>query len=150
MGKRQSKRPAQAEAVIQPKIAFPKCPNCGKTNVDKQALLDLESLVHSHVELCAALRLIGRQLLNFEKQDSYLLNKVREVLKQAENVRRTLDIPNVSGEPDNSLDEPAAPPITPSEDGIVPKTIDNQPRSGVQRKGRLTRPRSLRILKFPG
>jgi hypothetical protein len=106
----------------------------------------LENLVQSNLELCTALRLIGRQMLRYEKQDGESLNRVRKVLKRAENIRRTLRVPNESLETEKSETNADSP----SE--YIPEQEVNEAAVGkdVQRKGRLVRPRSLRLLKFPG
>jgi len=154
MGKKPSKRRRQRLAITEPERALPQCPYCGTTNIEKSALSGLDGLFRSHAELCTALRSVGRQMLRFEKHDGQSLDNIRKVLKRATNIRRTLRIPEDVLDPPGQLDDlaPALPvaasecsPGEPSSDAPIRKDVQKD----AQRKHRLTRPHSLRILKFP-
>jgi hypothetical protein len=94
MGKRSSKGSKPRRVVTDPREAQIHCPYCGTVNADKSALSLMDQLSRSHAELCAALRLVGRQMLRFEKQADGSLEKVREVLKRADHIRKALQSPD--------------------------------------------------------
>lgn len=84
--------------ATQPGEVAPQCPYCG-THSDKFALSLMDQLFQSHAELSAVLRLAGRQMLRFEMQGHESLERIRKVLKRADNIRQVLE----------SSDEPAQP-----------------------------------------
>ena len=144
MGKETSKRGKQS--ATQPENAAQRCPLCGASNAEQLASLVLDDLFLSHAELCTALRLVGRRMLQFEKRDDPSLDKMREVLKRAENIRKML---NMSNDPLRTVDElmrdqptsvSGSPSATPNE---------GSPRKSVARTSRLTRSRSFGLLRFP-
>ncbi len=107
----------------------------------------LDSLLESHGELCATLRQVGRQLLHIENRGDHSLDKIRSVLKRAENLRRTL---RISSEMQQGKDELFGAAETSDFESNPGNAATEAPsRETVQKKGRLTRPRSFDILKFP-
>jgi hypothetical protein len=151
MGKRRSKRREQNGAVAQQGEAQSQstCPYCGTTPSEKAALYLMDQLFRSHTELCATLRLAGRQMLQFEQQPEGSLETIRKVLKRADNLRKALQ---------NTEELPEAP--QPAEELVVAqnpvpefsveKIVNEGPRrKGVQKRTRFARPRSLRIISFP-
>jgi hypothetical protein len=90
MAKRPSKVRQQSRVVAEPGEARLQCPYCGTVDGEKSALSLLDQLLQSHSELSARLRLAGRQMLRFENQGGGSLEKVREALKRADNIRKTL------------------------------------------------------------
>ncbi len=153
MAKKPSKRRTPARAVIEPHEAAPRCPYCGTTNSERSALSLMDQLFRSHTELCAALRLAGRQMLRLEQQGDGSLERIRKALKRADNVRKMLEIPDESRAAIKNLkniDEivveapPSAAECSPDQG------IENSPmRKNVQKRTRLTRPNSLRVVRFP-
>ncbi len=113
----------------------------------------MDQLFRSHTELCAALRLAGRQMLRLEQQGDGSLERIRKALKRADNVRKMLEIPDESRAAIKNLkniDEivveapPSAAECSPDQG------IENSPmRKNVQKRTRLTRPNSLRVVRFP-
>ena len=79
-----------------------RCPYCGIPNVAQMDLYALDNLFQSHYELCAALRFIGRKILDLdlEKRDNLAADRIRAVLRRADNIRRQLRIPPPSREPE--------------------------------------------------
>jgi hypothetical protein len=61
---------------------------------EEGASLLIDQLFQSHAELCATLRFAGRQVLSSGNRDVGSLERIRKVLKRAEQIRQTL------GEPD--------------------------------------------------
>ena len=150
MGKKPSKRRKESGAVTHPADTAPLCPYCGITNSEKSAVSFMDQLFRSHAELCAALRLAGRQMSGFEKQGGESLEKIRKVLKRADNIRKVLKMP------DETLDGPKklydlvvdAPSPFAAYSSEEPMN-DGPTRKGAQRKSRLTRPHSQYLLRFP-
>jgi hypothetical protein len=91
MDKKLSKRRKQIRVVSQPVEAVPPCPCCGITPGEKFALSLMDQLYESHAELSAALRLAGRQMLRFELHGHESLEKIRKVLRRADNIREALE-----------------------------------------------------------
>ena len=153
MGMKPSKRRKPTRAVTEPRAAAPRCPYCGITDSEKSALSLMDQLVRSHTELCAALRLTGRQMLRLEKQGDGSLERIRKVLKRADNVRKVLEIPDESREAAKNLkniDEVAVEVPTPASEYSPDQVVDNgSKRKSVQRRTRLTRPNALRVVRFP-
>jgi hypothetical protein len=120
------------------------CVHCGTTNLENPDLSLIDQLVRSHAELSAALRWTGRQMLRFEHHDHDALEKIRETLRRAENIRRTLS---------TSADSP--PDLKPTEESrvnpqaVVSQCSDQRNFKSTQRKTRLSRAHSLRVIKFP-
>lgn len=146
MGKRPSKRRKQYQEDTRP--ADGRSPHLyGSTpNTEESALLLVDQLYVSHTELAAALRLVGRQLLRFEKPGDALLGTVRKVLKRADHLQRMMKslTPPLAEALDNASldeDEPAQrqPMSQPS----------GRPPSATPPNSRLNRPHSLRVIKFP-
>jgi hypothetical protein len=94
MGKRSSKGSKPRRVATEPREAQIHCPYCGTVSGDNSTLSLMDQLSRSHAELCATLRLVGRQMLPFEKQADGSLEKVREVLKRADNIRKALQSPD--------------------------------------------------------
>ena len=100
-----------------------------------------ENLLQSHAELCAALRLAGRQILRL-KGDQESLNRIRQALKNAETLRRMLKNPERTEADIPALSAEAS--IEPVVDAAT--QVANPDR---KRPGRLTRPHPHRVLRFP-
>jgi hypothetical protein len=150
MGDKPSKRRKQSQVVTQPGEPLPRCPSCGITDSERSALSLMDQLFRSHVELCAALRSAGRQILRLENQDDQSLRKVRGVLKRADNIRRALIDPNDLPEALNNTYELVVDATTRvDENGIDQAKNDAPIRKSAQRRSRLIRPHSLRIVRFP-
>jgi hypothetical protein len=113
----------------------------------------MDQLVLSHTELCAALRLAGRQMLRFSTQRDGSLERIRKVLKRADNLRKVLEIPDESREALQNLkniDEIAVEgPTSAAECNPDQGLADSAIRNSVQRRSRLTRPNSMRVVRFP-
>jgi hypothetical protein len=90
MGMKSSKRRKPGRAIAEAQEAAPRYPFDGILNDEKLILSLMDRLFQSHAELCTALRLAGRRLLRVEEQNSESLQKIRKVLKCAENVRKAL------------------------------------------------------------
>src|ERR1700678_3071557 len=88
MGKKSSKRRKQGRTTIQPGETALLSLFDGIPQDDKSILSLMDSLFQSHAELCTALRLAGRQLLRVEDPGAESLEKIRNVLKRAANVRK--------------------------------------------------------------
>lgn len=150
MGKKLSKRREQNGALPQQGEAQSQCPYCGTTTNEKAALYLMDQLFRSHTELCATLRLAGRQMLQFEPHADESLETIRKVLKRADNLRKALQ---------NAEQLPAAVQPVDAEELVVDaqspasdveKIVNEAPRrKGVQKRTPLARPRSLRIVSFP-
>jgi hypothetical protein len=116
---------------------------CGISNLDKLAIPLWDQFIRSHVELRNVLRWAGRQMLRFENQDPHALEKIRETLKRADNITKTLT--NCTEVPDKMKDLLTGP--APMEKvRVAPPAAPPNP---VQKKTALARPRSLNVLKFP-
>jgi hypothetical protein len=142
MAKKSLERSTENLMIPQASELLPPCPLCGTSNAEKSALSSFCDLVHSHTELCAALRSVGRQMLQLPKQDGQSLERMRIVLKRADNIRQTLQLPDEYLEPPKRIDPLLV--SSPSEQAISDAPI----RKSVQKR-RMSRPRSLRIVKFP-
>jgi hypothetical protein len=77
-----------------PRERRPHCPHCGLTRSEESVPILLDQLFQSHTELCTMLRSAARQMLRFEKQDDGSLEKIRKVLKRADQVRQLLRGPD--------------------------------------------------------
>ena len=77
--------------VTKPGDVAPPCPYCGTTHSAKYALSLMDQLFQSHAELSAVLRLAGRQMLRFEMQGHESLERIRKVLRRADNIREALE-----------------------------------------------------------
>ena len=144
MGKRSSKRRKQVPAT-RPGEVQPNCPYCGTPEGEKAALPLIDQLLRSHAELCATLRLAGRQILRFEQPGDESLEKVREVLKRAENIRKVLEtrgaLPEITADLASELiTEPAM---------TDPAMTDPAMGKPAPTKTHLNRPVSLRLIRFP-
>lgn len=137
--------------------AFPVCPYCGMGKAPKfTAPVPTAKLIHSHAELSKALRVAGREMLQFQDENSHSLVRIREVLKAAESVREELKnayrSPKGNGssktrKPPQAADPGESPEIAYSEHG---EQALNQAHEGSSpEKRRFTRPNSYRVLKFP-
>ena len=124
------------------------CPSCGITDRDKLGLSLMDQVLRSHTELRTALRLAGRLVLRFERQDHQSLEHIRRALKRAENIGKSLSVRD-DAEEQNRLEKlfaaAHAPPSVPadgsSDNGLATEIVRKRPR--------LTRPHSLRIIKGP-
>jgi hypothetical protein len=139
MGKRSSKRRKHVPATRQGEVQ-PNCPYCGTPEGEKAALPIIDQLLRSHAELCAALRVAGRQILRFEQPGDESLEKVREVLKRAENIRKVLETRGAL---------PEIPAEAASELSAEPAMSDPPMRKPAPNKAHLDRPVSLRLIRFP-
>lgn len=121
----------------------PPCPLCRTTNAEKAVLAAFDDLLHSHAELCSVLRSVGRQMLQFEKQDRQSLDRLRIVLKRADNIRQTLRLQDEYPEilKKHELDAPAASAEDSGERAVNDAVVQ---KSGA--RGHLSRPR---IVRFP-
>jgi hypothetical protein len=151
MGKKPSKRRKQSLEVTQPGDAAPQCPYCGTTNVEKSALSLLDSLFQSNVELCAALRSVGRQMLRVERQDDQSLERIRGVLKRADNIRQALTSSDELPEALKTAYDPVVDAPTPASEYSSGQAVNDAPavQQSAPRRKRLIRPYSQRILRFP-
>ena len=152
MGKKSSKRRKQTEAAAQSRQVQPRCPYCGTIDSEKSALSLMDQLFRSHAELSAALRLAGRQILQFEQHGDESLERIRKVLRRAENVRKMLQSPNESPEGLKNVeqDKLEADAPAPAPEHSPDKAVNEaQVRKSVRRKPVHPRQRSLRIIRFP-
>ena len=136
MAKRGSRR-RKSSLIIMHGNAASRCPHCGATEAEKRALEILDGLARSQSELCTVLRLAARQLLQFVKDDDRSLERIRVVLKRAENIQRTISL----SEPEKDLDE-LQDSLAPSVAGYIPDlTLPETPtRIHKVQRSRLTRP----------
>jgi hypothetical protein len=126
------------------------CQNCGATSTGNSALSLLDQIVRSHTELSTVLRWAGRQISRFEDPDHQALEKIRETLKRADNIRRTLRVPADFAQDKKQVKYPLAADATvvgPTE--VCPAMHGEAVQQAMPKRTRLTRPRSLQILKFP-
>jgi hypothetical protein len=139
MGKRSSKRRKHVAATRTGEVQL-HCPYCGTPDGEKSALPIIDQLLRSHAELCATLRVAGRQILRFEQPGDESLEKVREVLKRAENIRKVLEtrgaLPEITAEVASELT-------------TEPAMTDPPMRKPAPNKPHLNRPVSLRLVPFP-
>jgi len=152
MGKKSSRRRSQSQVVTQPVEAQSLCPYCGTMNNESAALSLMDQLFLSHTELYATLRLAGRQILQSDKQSDGSLERIRKVLKRADNMRKALQSADELPETLKKMDEEELvvnAPETASEYGPDEVVNAGPAPKGVQKRTRLTRPRSLRIIRFP-
>ena len=154
-GKKTLKRRKQSQTASHPGEVQTHCPHCLTSNSEKSALSLVDELYRSQTELCATLRLVGRQLLHFEQQGDGLLDKAREVLKRAEHIQKTVRSESVLSEA-LSLDAlygngfAVEAPTPDSEYSTEQATGEDMlPKTG-RRRSRLQRPHALRVIKFPG
>jgi hypothetical protein len=151
MGKKNSKLHKQSRMITQQGKPQNHCPYCGLVNQESAAVSLMDQLSRSHFELCASLRLAGRQMLRFEKQDDESLERIRKVLKRADNIRGVLQRLDESGESPKAMDEDELADASSLASQYTTDQVVNEVaiRKSVQRKNRLTRPRSLRVIRFP-
>ena len=138
---------------------FTRCPHCGTTDADRSVLSSLDNLLRSHLELCTELRQIGRQLLHFEQQDgtpgqkSRSLDRMRKVLRRAENIRRSLKTTAVGADPEAFADGANVTlPSDPDFNAPEPSDIESGATDTVENpknKGRVARSRAQRVINFP-
>lgn len=145
MGKRSSKRGKAGRAVDRPQETDPKYPFSGTK--DKSILTLMDRLFHSHTELCSVLRLAGRQLLRAENQNDESLEKIRNVLKRADNVREALTSVNEWPETLENIHKVVVASASEYNRGQVSKE-DPVPKS-VQKGNRLRGTQSSRVIRFP-
>lgn len=124
--------------VADPGEAQIHCPSCGTVNGAESALSLMDQLARSHAELCATLRLVGRQMLRFEKQTDGSLQKVREVLKRADHIRKALQSPDGLPEAHPKTDQEKLVVKARKPAAAVGKSVPKRARS-----------RSLHIIRFP-
>jgi hypothetical protein len=99
-----------------------------------------ENLLRSHSELCAILRLAGRQILRLGGDDESL-ERIRQTLKSAETLRRAWKNPDQT-----ATDLPSVPGMLGSEHASAASEARNTDHP---RTGRLSRPHAHRVLRFP-
>jgi len=136
--------------IAQSGEVIPHCPCCGITETEKLGLPLMDQLLRSHAELRAALRLAGRLVLRFERQDHQSLEQIRGTLKRAENISKSLSIPDDPLEERTNMDKffTAAATQAPGNPGDG-ASGDSPVHTIIRKKNRLTRPHSLRIIKSP-
>jgi hypothetical protein len=109
----------------------------------------MDQLLRSHAELCATLRLAGRQMLQFEKQGDESLDRIRKVLRRADNVRKALPSPGEVPDGPTSVQDTLggdAPVAGHSHD----KVLNGTPiRKSVRKKPVPASHRTLRLITFP-
>jgi hypothetical protein len=76
---------------------LPQCPYCGGTPAEILTSAAIDELYRSHAELCAAIRLVGRQTVRLRKQEEDSLNLIRGILERAENIRKSVLLRGQSG-----------------------------------------------------
>ena len=120
-------------------------------NNEKTVLSLMDQLLRSHAELSSTLRLAGRQMLQFEKRGDESLERIRKVLRRADNVRKLLpgtdELPEALKNPD--ADHMVMAASTPASE-YSPDQVANEEIRKTQTKTRLSRPRSSRLIRFPG
>jgi hypothetical protein len=94
--------------------------------------------------LSAALRWTGRQMLRFEHHDHDALEKIRETLRRAENIRRTLSTSADSPQDLKQTEESRV-----NAQAVVSQCSDQEAFKSTQRKTGLSRAHPLRVIKFP-
>ncbi len=150
MGKKLTKRRKQIRVVTQPVEAAPPCPYCGTTRSEKFALSLMDQLFQSHAELSTALRLAGRQMLRFELQGHESLERIRKVLRRADNIREALessDEPMLAGKHEFELKVNA--PTLVSEYGSEQILSSGPIRKSPQRRKHPVGPQLQRIFRIP-
>jgi hypothetical protein len=70
------------------------CPACGLT-MSSTSQVGLNSLILSHAELIRALRLAGRWMVQVECPDRQVLEKMRQTLKEAEDMACMQGLPGI-------------------------------------------------------
>jgi hypothetical protein len=148
MGKKSSTRHRQTQAVAQPHEAQSReapsgCPQ-GGTNNGESALLLMDQLFRSHAELFSTLRFAGRELLQFEKQGSESLERIRQVLRRADHIRQMIQSRDENTE---ALNDAAAPVRPAAEQGAAENT--GPTRKKARSRARSTGSGTLRIIRFP-
>jgi hypothetical protein len=149
MGKKSSSRHRQAQAVAQPREAQSReapsgCPQ-GGTKSGESALLLMDQLFRSHAELFSTLRFAGRELLQFEKQGSESLERIRHVLRRADHVRQMIQSREENPE---MLDAAAPVPPAAEQSASAPLNADTTRKKSVSRP-RSTGSGALRVIRFP-
>jgi len=146
MGKKQLKRFKENRTVPPSHEFLPSCPLCKTTNPEKAALAAFDDLLQSHAELCSVIRSVGRQMLQIEKPDRHSLDRLRIVLKRADNIRQTLRLQDEYQEnlKKQQLDASCAP-----SEGSSEQTINEAAIQKSKARGHLSRPRSIRIVRSP-
>ena len=123
------------------------CPYCGTTKAEKFNLAMFDDLLQSQSELCTALRLTGRLMLQFEKQAGQSLDKIRKVLKRAESVRRTITLLK---EPRQITDGRWDSVYQSAEKGSPDNVLSQgAQRKGINKKNRPAAPSLPAVLSFP-
>jgi hypothetical protein len=150
MGKKLTKRRKQIRVVTQPVEAAPPCPYCGTTHREKFALSLMDQVYQSHAELSTALRLAGRQMLRFELQGHESLERIRNVLRRADNIREALessDEPSLAGK--NQFEMKVNAPTLVSEYGNDQVLSSGPIRKSPQRRKVPIGPQLQRIFRIP-
>jgi hypothetical protein len=123
------------------------CPLCGTTYAEKETLSALDALLRSHLELCAILRSVGRRMLRSENEDNVPSDRLRKALRRAENIQHMLKSPEAHPK---GVEGSEATDYSASWQGREePLTDEATAPNDFQRRTRLTRPRSLRIVRLP-
>jgi hypothetical protein len=84
-------------------------------------------------------------MLRFEHHDHHSLEKLRETLRRAANIRRTLNISAASPQDLQQTEEQPA-----NVQPLISQYSDRGTLKSVQRKIRLSRSNSFGVIKFPG
>lgn len=152
MGKRAREIPGASQSSTNDTAV---CPACGK---DRTARVPIAKLIESHADLFQALRLSGRELLQFIDQDSQSLVRIRKVLSNADKVRKELkdayqwaDGGTAPARKRRQTGKARAKRNRSEVSSLAPESSppDKQVRGRNSKRNRLTRPNSYRILKFP-
>ena len=123
-----------------------------KSNV----LVSIAKLFRSHAELCKALRLAGRELLQFRDANSRSLARIRGALDAAESVRKEVrsadrllkqTVSSQAHTPTKKLDQRKA--LEKSQSEPNRQTVDQIDSGNARRRHHRTRTNSRRVLKFP-
>ena len=143
MGKKSPKRRKPAAPAVAPsRGSLPECPYCGGTAQEQDPSSGLDGIYRSHAELCTALRLVGRQILRYQKQDEQNVEKIRRVLERADHIRKSLRIPEPAETPDEMERVLAAAAEFNAALADVPRPAGSKRNS---RRSRLNAP----VLRFP-
>jgi len=131
------------------------CPSCNKSWMSpKSSGVPIAELMESHTELCRALRLSGRELLQFVDPNSQSMSRIRKILNAAETLRKEIKsayLPSGGG-----LGNERGPRQTPKAQRKARKPAGSEQyiaaasqATGKSKRKHFTRPNSYRILHFP-
>ena len=152
MGKTSSKKRKPGLARTKPGEVRLLCHCCGTLKSDQSILTLIDDLLRSHAELCTTLRTAGRQMLRLEVSSDVPLEKVREVLKRGDHIRRALARSDRLKEGRESTGLSKLVEETPesaSDNNSVREITGSPKRNRTVKSSRVKRRRSPRVLKFP-